>query len=334
MTKIFQCYLLFGSLTWCLSACSSSHEGVGAGVQRSVASTIEKSAQPQILSSPRELLAQASPWRGFEALDPLLSLVRLEKISKNCRGVLSQVGRILPAPAALSLDAVSLLKGWGEEVGAEAGKDVGKEEEYIKAVEKCDSFPCGVKLNRSEVEVLEKKPKKEREPAFRDLVLQRVLKALKTGERKEFEFPGDPIDPYAFFIKKGFPAMGTLVAGAQPAAQVWSRKFDLSPGNMRVLRQVVQSRFEKNSNEAQLELRDLYTSHYFDSWGEWVQVKCDPVTAGSAVDTGVLVQSLVIEFDLLKNNDLISLISKGKMRNGVRERGSQYLDQQAELILK
>lgn len=312
MTKIFQCCLLFGSFVFGWSACVPSR------ANRDIASTTA-TVQPQAMPSPRELLAQASPWRGFEALDPYLSLVRLEKISKDCKGALARVEGLLPKPAASVLDAASLLKGWGE-----------RDEDYMSVVEKCDSFPCGVKLNAEEVGVLEKKQKKEREAAFRDVVLKRILQALKTGERKEFEFSGDPIDPFAFFVKKGLPVLGALLGPKSTlATQVWSRKLDLAPGKMRVLRQVVQSRFEKSADEARLELRDLYTTHYFDSWGEWVQVQCDP-----AGGSGALIQALVIEFDLLKKNDLISMISKGKMRNGVRERGSQYLDQQAEQILK
>lgn len=328
MTKIFHCCLLFSSFALGWMGCTSASNGpVSQVFQRDIAST-EPFVQPQALPSPRELLAQASPWRGFEALDPLLSLVRLEKITKGCRGAMDRVSGLLPMPAAATIDAASLAKGWG------AG-----DEDYLSAIEKCDSFPCGVKLNQAEVEALDKKSKKEREALFREQVLQRALKALKTGERKEYEFAGDPIDPFAFFVKKGFPALGTLLSGSGKlpgAQQVWARKLDLAPGKMRILRQVIQARIEKTATEVRLEMRDLYTAHYFDSWGEWVQVQCDPVVAGASPtpESGVLIQSLVVEFDLLKKNDLISRISKGKMRNGVRERGSQYLDQQAELILK
>jgi hypothetical protein len=74
-------------------------------------------------------------------------------------------------------------------------------------------------------------------------------------------------------------------------------------------------------------LRDVYTNHFFDGWGEYLDVSCE-------VDSGAvwLAQGLVVDLDLLKKGDLFSVISRSKMREAFSDTGSRYLERIAEKL--
>src|SRR5206468_3927654 len=97
------------------------------------------------------------------------------------------------------------------------------------------------------------------------------------------------------------------------------------PGKIRALHQVLDQRFKASArrDQATLWIRDVYTDHYFDSWGEWAQVRCES-------DGIYLLQALLVDFDLLKKGDIFSGMMKGKMRSTFEENGKIYLEQRYE----
>jgi len=105
------------------------------------------------------------------------------------------------------------------------------------------------------------------------------------------------------------------------------RRLDFGPGKMRPVRQVLDRRFASSPDEAVVWLRDAYSAHYFDSWGEWIDLSCDPKSRSL-----VLVQVLLVELDLMKDTDIFSKLGRGKMKSAVEENGSHYLDQTFQKI--
>jgi hypothetical protein len=181
-----------------------------------------------------------------------------------------------------------------------------------------------VKINAAETDALLATPEGERRQRYLSLVQERVRQALKTGKRTGYEYETEPADPWAWYASHGF-----VSSAARPEKpDLWIRKLDLAPKDMKPFRQVLDRRFARAENEATVWVRDFYDAHYFDSWGEWMTVRCAP--AGAAADNGFVLQSLLVELDLLKKNDLISKIARPRMRSGVKEAGGRYLDQQFE----
>jgi hypothetical protein len=68
--------------------------------------------------------------------------------------------------------------------------------------------------------------------------------------------------------------------------------------------------------------QDLYSSHFFDGWADIVSLSCDRVDSQLGVT-----QSLVVDFDLLKNTDLLSSIAKPQMRDAIRTQGMLTLEE-------
>jgi hypothetical protein len=77
----------------------------------------------------------------------------------------------------------------------------------------------------------------------------------------------------------------------------------------------------KDRLQASLWLRDVYTDHYFDSWGEWANIRCLPEK--KEVDVTL---ALSIELDMLKKTDFFSSLAKGSMRDSVRTLSIDYLN--------
>lgn len=322
-----------------------------------------------------EHLAKENPWTAFDDNDPpQLVVLRAERVADaNCERWLS------------ALESVGKSEGKRLDATNQAWRAVLKEawepwkEEEQDDLRDCDELPCDIKLGPAETKLMAAAPKDERPAKYLEVVEARIRNYARTQDRKEYEFPGDPIDPWARFEGKGFRT--ALSRPADPALYVG--QIALAPGKAKNLHQVLDRRFARSSvasvpaaharkaktaavataspaskaasrmvpvaeasavpdpapsaapakpivaepasAEGVLWVRDAYTDHYFDSWGEWHRVSCH---SGSVH----LVQALVLELDLLKKNDLLSRIGRGKMKSAVRSQGTDYLQRMADLI--
>lgn len=265
-----------------------------------------------------ELVRDRNPWHGFDADGPVLTVVRIQEFqTDSCESWIRALLSDLPgAEGSLKPGSFSDWTPWSAQ--------------DLDSVVSCKKFPCEVKLNSAETSQLAKKSDKDRLKEFQSLILTRISHYMKTEERKSSEFPGDPIHPWKHFEKLGFAS-----SQKRPKAPVlYLRKLDFAPRKTRVLRQILDRRSASSGKlpserEATVWLRDVYTDHYFDSWGEWTHLKCK----GASGKEVLLVQSLVVELDLLKKTDLYSRMMRGKMRSVIRENGSHYLNSAYERLL-
>lgn len=294
---------------------------------------VAPAVQAGLILTPYGAVSTLAPEDGtpafrFHSKDPVLNVTRIQRMKmpnlaaceKAVRGLQS-----LPQGSVFSGGPVKTFKDW--EPWNEDDRD---------AAESCDDFPCKVKLDAAEVTRMKNSAPEKRIETLSGLAQARAARYLKSGVRAEYEFAGAPTDPWKWFDDNGFKGL------TRPAAPMLrTRKLDLAPGKMRPLRQILDCRHAfvkgvapknaatKNGDriEATLWIRDVYTAHYFDSWGEWYDVSCDPKTL-----ILVTVASLHAELDLLKQRDLISRISRPKMRSAVEENGSRYLEGQMKTL--
>lgn len=180
----------------------------------------------------------------------------------------------------------------------------------------CHRMPCKIKLNESEVKNLEKLESRRRYDEFLKLIQNRMSTYVQTGKRDAYEYPGGRSDLWA--------TLG--LSAKQP--QIFVRKLDFGSDQMKVLRQVLDRQIMDEGMAVWV--RDIYTNHYFDSWGEWTRLQCGSSAAGEVT----IVQLLALELDLLKNTDLLSKLSRGKMKSVVKENGSRYLEEAYQRYLK
>jgi hypothetical protein len=202
-------------------------------------------------------------------------------------------------------------------------------EKDLEAIQDCDDFPCKVKLDQAEVDSMKKSSKEDRVLKFHSLVLERVGRYLKTQARKAYEIPGDPVDPWKLFEERGFK-----ISASRPEAPViYVRKLNFAPDKMLTIHQVLDRRVARTtgatSSEAVAWTRDVYTDHYFDSWGEWSSIHCN-ASSGELV----AIQSLLTEMDLLKSKSIFAHAVFGKYRSAFEEHGKIYLDGQFERLKK
>jgi hypothetical protein len=273
-----------------------------------------------------QLLTTANPWRGFQDSDsPKVVSYRVQHVENEpCA---PWVKAFMEDPRGVHLGNPEKHAKWPEWGGWPAWKEGWRSWEPwagddIDAVKDCTGYPCDVKLNQAEAAQMKAAPKEERLQKFFDIVQARSERYVKTGDRKEYEFPGDPVEPWAYLEKQGLHS----TVKRPEAADLWVRKNNLDPKRMKTLHQVLDRRSAKNAagTSAELWVRDVYTDHYFDGWGEWASLTCDPKGAPNAGVT--VVQALFLEVDLLKKNDIISRIGRGKLKGAIEESGKQYLD--------
>ena len=134
------------------------------------------------------LLDRTNPTFGFTHDGAVLTVFRAEKRSELCGKWVKAVTESRPA----SRPATDF-QAW------EPFQD-----DERKEVETCDHFPCGVKLQRSETQAMGKVSRSERLSKFSALVSERLQRYRQTQERKEYEFPGDPVDPWSVMEGLGF----------------------------------------------------------------------------------------------------------------------------------
>ncbi len=280
-------------------------------------------------ASAPDLLQVGKPWFGFEDQGPVLQLVRVQKVSlkdsvKSCKAwieALSSVSGDEWVPVRATDNAEALRQDWSPWT-----------EKDLEPIQDCDDFPCKVKLDSAEVEAMKKASKTERVSKFHSLVLERLGRYLKTQARKAYEFPGDPIDPWKLFEARGFRS--ATVRPATPT--LFARKLNFAPDKMLTMHQVLDRRFAKSpsNTEAVAWVRDVYTDHYFDSWGEWTSVHCESGRGQSSTGEVVVIQSLLSEMDLLKSKNFFARAAFGRYRSAFEDNGKIYLEGQFDRLKK
>jgi hypothetical protein len=273
-----------------------------------------------------EVLQSGKPWFAFDAQGPVLQLVRVQKLpEKNCSAWV-EAATSVPGDELIPLhpsdSAEVLYRDWQPWT-----------EKDLDPIKECDDFPCKVKLDSAEVEAMKKTPEDERVMKFHSLVLDRTQRYIKSQARKGYEFPGDPVDPWALFEKRGFkPGV------SRPSTPVlYARKLNFAPDKMLTMHQVLDRRVGKilpagaasTQYDAVSWTRDVYTDHYFDSWGEWSSIQCD-----SSLGEVVVVESLLSEMDLLKSKSIFAHAAFGKYRSAFEENGKVFLNGQFERLKK
>ena len=274
-----------------------------------------------------DLVESQNPWHGFQAQGPVLIVSRIHQIENqgDCQKWFDAIRGDAPGLPIQSNQSTGWQSAW------KAWEPWSKDE--LNYVQDCTNLPCEVKLNGAELSKLSNAPLKPMSQTLKfknylQTVEDRVSFYAKTQERKEYEFPGVPIDPWKFLEKAGF--ISSALLPAEP--QLWIRKLDLAPGKIKLIRQILDRRVGQSTSGKELTvwMRDAYTDHYFDGWGEWTHAQCK--TGPSQKPSLLLVQTLILELDLLKKHDLISELSRGKMKSAIEENGSRYLDKVYERL--
>ena len=259
------------------------------------------------------LLAKANPSYAFFHEGPVLTVVRAESRKGDCSPWIRALRNYRPQGVILPRGVSSA--SWRASVQAwEPFKDEERSE-----VENCDRFPCLVKLNLAETQSMKARPKGERLNQFYDLVFSRVQKYEQTQARKEYEFAGDPVDPWKVIEKIGLKS--TLSRSENP--QLGLRKVELAPGKVKAIHQVYDWRTSVAPDESSATywLRDAYVDHFFDGWGEWTTVQCSV-----SKDSFQVIHAISLELDLMKQSDLFSKMMRPKMVSATEENGKTYLD--------
>jgi hypothetical protein len=269
------------------------------------------------------LLQAEKPWYGFEPQGPVLNLVRLQKTPvKSCKAwsdALVAVPETGFTPVSVS-DPSSTVKNLQASWEPLSEKD-------LKAIKSCDEFPCKVKLNEPETTEMKKAKEPDRVGKFFSIVGSRLESYSKTQVRKGYEYPGEPVDPWKTLEERGFKT--TLPRPEKP--DLYARKLNFAPNKMLTMHQVLDRRVARSpqDTEAVVWVRDAYTDHYFDSWGEWSMISCDPST-----HEAVVIQALLSEMDLLKSKGLFARAAFGKFRSAFKDNGKVFLDQQFDQLKK
>jgi hypothetical protein len=258
-----------------------------------------------------ELVASQNPWNGFNSQGAVLTVLRVQRVGAgDCarwsEALINDVPGTKIVNAKSDSDWNQSWQGWSP-----------WNEDDLKAVSSCDELPCAVKLDGDEVSHLAEQKKENRFKAYLNEVMTRSRKYEKTQIRKEYEFPGNPVDPWSLFRERGLVAS----SGRPLKSSFWVRRLDFGSGDLRIIRQVLDRRVARSKTGVTVWLRDAYTDHYFDGWGEWTQIACDPAPGKGLT----LVQALALELDLLKKNDLVSKLMRGKMKSAIQDNGTAYL---------
>jgi hypothetical protein len=271
------------------------------------------------------LVKDGNVWHGFHDDGPMLVMMRAEKVPT--------VGK-----------AEAICKRWIESLETDSiGHDLGGasklqyaaatpdwgpwKSEEIEGIEHCDKQPCDVKLDGSEVAQMAATPKAGRRAKYLELILDRVQRYIKTQERKEYEFPGDPLDPWKVFVTLGLSSPLPIPPPSKGRLEL--RRVEFFPGRVKTMHQILDTRVAEaaDGQEATLWRRDAYTDHYFDSWGEWADVGC----GGGGV---TVTQAVMLELDLMKKTDLLSKLMRSKMRGAAEDNGAIYLNGWFERLKK
>lgn len=253
--------------------------------------------------------------RHFESDGPMLRSIRVSKrvlkSGESCNDAIAKI-RSHPIGEVFLFAKPDRFRGWG-------GWD-----DDIDSVEKCNGFPCKIKFNELETLAVAAKSKDERLKEALNRVEARVRTYEKSSRRGGYDLVGDPVDPWKMFVSLGNEIPAAIL---KMKPSFFARKLRFGEGSYKPLRQIFDERtFEEKGRMVRI-ARDIYTSHYFDGWGEWLEARCSVNGNGQEL---FILQDLVMEFDLLKNTDLFSRIARPKMRQGVEQESLKYQKAQAE----
>ncbi|MBC7386317.1 MAG: hypothetical protein H7301_09195 [Cryobacterium sp.] len=253
--------------------------------------------------------------RDFQSEGPMLRSIRVSKhvlrAGETCDTALAKV-KNHPIGVPFAFGSPDRFRGWE------------KFSDDVDAVEGCSDFPCKVKFNEVETLLISAKPKEVRLAEVENQVEKRMQDYVKTSHRGGYDLPEDPVDPWKVFVTKGH----VLPAGFEKSKpSFYTRKLKFGEGSYRPLRQMFDERVFTQKGKVVRVARDVYTAHYFDGWGEWLEARCS--------DNGkeiFILQDLLMEFDLLKNTDFFSRIARPKMRQGVDQESVKYQKSQIDSI--
>lgn len=272
----------------------------------------------QLLPEPQE------SWSGFRAESSLLWSARLDRVvragRKSCAELWSCVVR------SEAQWGVQLSLPWESTLGRAWYLD--REPNEIAGIKRCVRSPCTVKLGRAEVDRLAASSEGDRPVLFHQLVAQRLSQYRASGDRPPYEEgrgreSSNRGDPWLWFETHGY----RVPVSASQSLGLWARAFNLDPRRMNTLRQVMdrQQWSSEHGTRWTERSRDVYSNHYFDAWGEWRELQCS--------DRSVrLAQALVMDLDLLKKRDLLSVLGRGEMRRGVKTHAEGYLRQVSDRL--
>jgi len=271
-------------------------------------------------------LQKSNPSYEFVDQSPVLFSVLFQRFSKidsfdkSCEAAIQALSGSLPINA-LPESATTETSNWSPAWGAWLPWT----EEEKELVTECESQPCKIKLGGGEVEELQRKPASERLDQYAEILRARIRNYLATRERRPYEYVGGIRDPWAEWIERKWLNEGDFSA----APVLTLRKLDFLSNQARHIRQIIDARKTQSARTFLFFNRDLYTDHYFDSWGEGVKLVCRPSQGDITIET---IQW--VEFDLLKSTDFLSRISRPKMRQTIQEQQRKQLDQWIALVKK
>lgn len=255
--------------------------------------------------------------RHFESDGPMLRSIRVSKRILNpgekCDQAIAVI-RSYPIGESFTFGNADRFRGWDNWA------------DDIDAVEKCGGFPCKIKFNEPESLAIAARPKEGRLQEMLKQVEARMNEYVKSAHRGGYDLPEDPLDPWKVFASHGHELPSAM---SRTKVSFFTRKLRFGEGSYRPLRQVFDERTIEAKGKIIRIARDIYTAHYFDGWGEWLEARCS--TDGKEL---FLLQDVLMEFDLLKNTDIFSRIARPKMRQGVEQESLKYQKIQAERLAK
>jgi hypothetical protein len=279
-------------------------------------------AVPAIVLDPygnvNTLLEKSNPWRTFYDDGPVLAEIRVSREeASNCR---AWENAFFNNSREVRLGKPRTTTGetqWATWFPMEPRES--------ESIENCHQQPCEIKLSDPEVGKMAAAAKADKLNVYLSSVIARGDAYLKDGTRTPYEYSGGISDPWKTFEKLGLK--GDLSMPSTP--NVGLRKLDFHNDRARVIRQMVDRRVmsSKDQTESTLWLRDVYTNHYFDSWGEWGNITCDPIKREATLTLAV-----TLEFDVLKNNGLLASVAKRSAKNSMRDLMENYLNTWADQI--
>lgn len=253
--------------------------------------------------------------RHFESNGPMLRSIRVSKrglaAGETCESAIERAKKH-PIGAPFDWKNGDRWKGWYPW------------DDDIDAVENCSEFPCKIKFNEPETVAIAAKPKKGRLEEVQRQIENRMKGYEKNSRRRGYDLPEDAIDPWKIFVERGHE-MPKGFEKTKP--KFFLRKLRFGEGSYRPVRQVFDERTFEEKNRLVRIARDVYTAHYFDGWGEWLEVRCFPEKKEIH-----LLQDILMEFDLLKNTDFFSVIARPKMRMAVDQESLKYQKTQARKL--
>jgi len=193
----------------------------------------------------------------------------------------------------------------------------------LKHLTQCQATPCFVKLAPEEGSQMGQVEMASRLDRWESLVNRRVSEYRTHGRRLSYEKASSRFEPWK--LLRGMGLKGVPTCSSSEDRCVWSidphqvEKWTLTPQDEKPIRQVLDHRtWEDQGLEVRGTVtRDIYSEHYFESWGEWVQWECVKGQLQMKV-------WIVWEVDLLAKNDFFVRMARSKIIDGIIEKCEQH----------